>query len=325
MAVSHLHRDHYCGLLEPLPNVREHVELVLARFPRIDDAPAVGPEFLARLMAYSSLDPSHGPLDIDLVTRLRRIYPGLRLRLVSRGARFNAADTQWKVLWPKASVSLGQRGLTDVKNAIKAYDEAAEKDERLRERLDQIRDNELFEKLVESIVEPRAEEESPTDETRPDESGLPDEMEKDGGKLLTRAGTLLGKAANHLSLVAVSREHILLTGDASRQAMKQALKNDCYECSVVVTPHHGGAGHVPDAVENSTLISDVWVSSTGGSLSSKVWDGYDKLSGRHFRTDYGGNVDLLAIPGRAWRVDVDFIQMCRIRWLFLRLADPFDW
>ena len=133
-----------------------------------------------------------------------------------------------------------------------------------------------------------------------EEIDLPDEPQDDlerGGAgsadnqdLLREAGRALQKAANPMSLVMVARtESVLLTGDATKEAVDAALGSASWDFSSVVTPHHGGDAHFSPKLKKAR--SQVWASSAGGHMSARITPaGYDSVPGLHLRTDVGGDI-----------------------------------
>ena len=300
MAVSHLHFDHYCGFLAPLPNVRSDVNFYIGQMPSVDDDPGLGAEFVLRLMTIAPLDPKYGPLDLDLTRRVRKYAPDLNPVPVSRGHRFSAGREDWTVLWPPSELRPSDWNVKCVRQAITAYDEAAEQHDWLAERLDRMRRSDTFRSLLETLNDDKAS--VSRDERRHDESPGSRRTGSDSKQLLVEAGRLLRKAANHLSLILLSDSGVLLTGDATKSAMNRALRGCLERFSVVVTPHHGGREHVPRVVKQQLLQSDVWVSSAGDRLSPHVSEIYDSLTGEHYRTDYDGDVEILLDHGSVYHV-----------------------
>ena len=296
IVVSHLHFDHYCGFLRPLRNVRSNVNFYVGRMPRIDKDTTLGREFVLRLMTIAPLDPHYGPLDLDLILRVRESAPDLIAKPVSQGEHFSAGGEDWTVLWPPTDLESSDWQVKSVQRAIDAYDDAAKTHKQLAQRLESMRTSATYTNLLDELGSPKDHNSrdlvrNQRDRERLDESELFMGEPHDRAKL-HEAGRLLKRAANHLSLVLLSDSGILLTGDASRSAMRYALGNDYCSCSVVLTPHHGGRRHVPLAVHQRTLRSRMWISSTGGRLSPQVAQVYGTL-GDHFRTDHDCNIELL--------------------------------
>ena len=300
MAVSHLHFDHYCGFLTPIPNVCSNVKFYIGRMPIVDKYPNLGTEFAFRLMTIAPLDPQYGPLDLDLTYRVRRYAPSLQPIPVSQDDDFCAGGEHWTVLWPPRVLRPSDWYVQCVEDAIAAYDKAAERHPWLAERLKCMRASDSYETLLDNLKEDRDPVDVRSSSIRREESA--ERKKPDDEPLLTKAGRLLRHAANHLSLILRSDNGILLTGDATRSAMRHALKS-CYgRYSVIITPHHGGEGYVPYAIKNKKVHSDVWVSSAGDQYSSNVSAIYSTLSGEHFRTDHDGDVEILLDRGSGYCV-----------------------
>ena len=88
IAVSHLHYDHYCGLLGPIHNVRSNLRVIYAPLPNIKGYSNLLTEFAYRLNAYTPLDPRLGPLHVDLLMQMRLWVPDLIPRPVFEGRVF---------------------------------------------------------------------------------------------------------------------------------------------------------------------------------------------------------------------------------------------
>ena len=296
IAVSHLHFDHYCGFLTRIPNVRSDVAFYVGRMPRIDKDPALGKEFAVRLMTIAPLNPQYGPLDLDLIRRVRKSAPDLVPKPVSRGESFISGGENWNVLWPPRDLKSSDWQVQSVHRAIEAYDNTAKTHGWLAERLARMRTSDTYKVLLDELDD--SEDPDTRDHARShraeEHRGNSDWARRephDSDSSLTEAGRLLRRAANHLSLVLVSTNGILLTGDASKSAMNSALAQRFRSCSVVITPHHGGESYVPAVVKEGRLNSRIWVSSSGGRLSPYVASSYGTL-GRHYRTDRDCNVEL---------------------------------
>lgn len=292
--------------MKPLPNLRSDLNLILGRLPTINRDPALTQAFAMRLIAVSR--PESGPRDFDLIDSLRQSVPNLKARWVYRDCTFRAACQTWTVKWPPTELYLDQAGLGVLQGAISDFNAAADEIPWLKDRLNRIRENHLFssweadrETPVVDASEPVAlvlntdADDADTDDAARDdaESRADDEEPEDSltprqRHLLSKANTSMGRAANNMSLVLVSDNDVLLTGDATKQVMAHALDPGPHHFLVVVTPHHGGKKkYLPDAVTNGSLTSRYWATSVGKRLSSRVDPIYDTLAGPHYRTDQG--------------------------------------
>lgn len=312
IAVSHLHWDHYCGFLEPVPGIAHDVLVTIPRIPVLADATPLRNRFAAALLSLAPLDSSLGPLDIDLLRRIKRYAPAARPNPVSAGDPVDAANDQWEVLWPPPRIESGTRGLTKIERAVTAYEEAARNSPETRRRLDAVRESETFHELLSEPLdgsddEPRRkpnvrEEHDDLDSLIDDDEGDDnavlhhgaDDDEPDGLEIdrdLAAAAAAVRDAANDLSLIMVStNSRVLLTGDATRYAMSRAMQHAGRDFNLVVTPHHGGRRHLP--VSLRAAKSPFWASSAGGRIGRQVSQDYDWL-GKHHRTDLDGDAAFL--------------------------------
>ena len=151
VAVSHLHADHYCGLLKPLPNIRRDVTFVIGRLPKIRSDPPLREKLALWLLVIASLDPRHGPLDIDLLRRVKEYAPDLTPLPVSSGEQFPAAGENWTVLWPPEWLEWSERRHRRIQRAIGAYEDAAREDPMLDRRLKQIRGSDTYSAMLDEL------------------------------------------------------------------------------------------------------------------------------------------------------------------------------
>lgn len=298
IALSHLHWDHYCGLLRPIPNLSDDLAIVLPRFPLIEPDPALASEFLARLVAFSPLDEQFGPIEIDLLLRIRQYSPAATPRPMSATETFVGADHRWDVLWPPRRLRLGDQGMRTLEHAIDAYDRAAQVAPWLNERLDAIRDSELYNTMLREME--RSIESEPFDADEAEEFYEDDTIFTDSQSRKDRlkdAAKALSSAANLMSLVIVSDDAVLLTGDASKTATNHAVSSiDYNRVQWVQTPHHGGRNYAGGGIIG--LDSRVRFSSSGPPHRRMVDQRYDDAPGLHHRTDQQGGLRTHLTEGR---------------------------
>ena len=149
------------------------------------------------------------------------------------------------MLWPPTDLESSDWQVKSVHRAIEAYDDAAKTHEWLAERLARMRTSDTYKVLLDELDgsrDPDARDHARSHRAEEHRGNLDlarrEPHDSDGS--LAEAGRLLRRAANHLSLVLLSTNGILLTGDASKSAMNSALAQSYRSCSVVITPHHGG-------------------------------------------------------------------------------------
>lgn len=318
IAVSHLHTDHFSGFLGPVFNLTDDVEVAFPRLPVIGGDTMLAFEVVTRVVALAILDPRLGPLDIDLLRRIRQYRPKLRPLPLSEGDSFDAAGGPFQVLWPPRAISEGGHGFSGIRKVIEAYDDAAESLPELKDTLEAVREAETYRLLLESIDErSRGEQDSgePGEPGQdwtgaglegPPEANLRGELREAGASpesehLLIEAGRRLRNAANSLSLVMASSRDLLLTGDVTRSAINAAVPRGRF--GIVVTPHHGGRRYVARSIENGDLSAELWASSAGDRLTPHVSETYDRLPGLHRRTDIGGPISAVVEGGRLIGID----------------------
>ena len=289
IVLSHLHWDHYCGLLRPIPNLAERLQLVVPRFPLITPDPNTANEFYARLLAFGPLDEQLGPVEIDLLRRIQEYAPRAMPRPMSEGDHFNGADHRWDVLWPPRQIAMGRQGMRTIERAIEAYDWAAEAAPWLDGRLDAIRDTELYNTMLQEMAISDSDPVALTDA-----SEVPDDLvELNDSSVVWRrlkvAASALSAAANLMSLLIVSDDAAMLTGDARPTATNAALSAlNLDHIEWLQTPHHGSSHYASHSVKS--LDSRVRFSSAGPPHAHTVGACYDASAGLHHRTDQGGEL-----------------------------------
>lgn len=150
VVVTHLHEDHFNGLLGLAAKATssgekafERLTLVQARIPAPPPtAPADLPhEFLLRMVTLSRFLGEHtGAPDLDFAEQLNGAcaYP-LKRELKSRGEVFTAKGYSFDVLWPPKS--FGPHMSKTITDAVGMYDGLAKKDSELARLLAQVRES----------------------------------------------------------------------------------------------------------------------------------------------------------------------------------------
>lgn len=298
IALSHLHWDHYCGLLRPIPNLADDLNVVLPRLPVVEPDPSLADEFFLRLVAFSPLDKQFGPIEIDLLRRIQQYAPAATPRPMSAGDTFDGADHRWDVLWPPRRVRLGDYGMRTLETAIEAYDRAAQVAPWLDERLNAIRDSELFNNMLQEMEQSFETEAIDADDEEGFEDGDITFTDSQSTKdKLKDAAKALSSAANLTSLIIVSDDAVLLTGDASIVATEHAVSSIEFDrIEWVQTPHHGSRKYAGAAIRG--LDSQVRFSSAGPPHRRMVDERYGHAPGLHHRTDRQGNLTTHLSAGR---------------------------
>lgn len=308
IAVSHMHRDHYRGLMEPLPNVRRDVNFVTAAMPKIVGEEKLGKFLHLAALTMATLDPARGPIELELANLIQRSAPEIDPSPKYAGDSLDAAGENWEVLWPPHKLQCDDAGLSKIDKAVKAYELAEDEMPWLKKRRKMMTTSKTYKALVKGMSEPVDEgirhlEHDPINEIESTDDEdvsvleLPENITSKQRNLLVTADKLLRNAANMLSLVLISDSGVLLTGDATREAMNAALSGRRQRYSVVVTPHHGGEKYIPDAFLNGDLSSQVWATSANKELTCTTNGGYDYFSGIHKNTFESKDICVLVHNG----------------------------
>lgn len=298
IALSHLYWDHYCGLLRPIPNLSVNLDIALPRFPLVEPDPTTASEFFARLVAFSPLDEQFGPIEIDLLLRIRQYSSGATPQPMSATETFLGGDHRWDVLWPPRRLRLRDRGIRTLEHAIDAYDRAAQVAPWLNERLHAIRNSELFGSMLAEME--RSLDSDPIDADEEEEFDEGDTIFTDSQSMKDRlkdAAKALSSAANLMSLIIVSDDAVLLTGDASKTAdQPRSVLDRLRPRRMGQTPHHGSRNYAGGGIIG--LDSRVRFSSAGPPHRRMVDHRYDDAPGLHHRTDRQGGLSTHLTEGR---------------------------
>lgn len=230
LVLTHLHRDHYVGLVEAARTknrILQVKELVLPRIPEFEQSSQFRVAFIAMMTRLSRAET--GIRVYDVAHWLAAVNQGpFRRRFVSANDSIELGNRRLRVLWPPKQVTYDEV-LVTVRRALNAFDEALESDAVLREEHERAfelpsRESDLFEPDVELLQE----DEAPGRE-------IPE--------ITRHAENELRAVANRLSLAFHEGSDLLVWGDQEAteiRAIADGLLSDgLSRFHVMVTPHHG--------------------------------------------------------------------------------------
>jgi hypothetical protein len=322
IVITHLHQDHFNGLIDCAERglvIADDPVLVQPRLPR---GLASGP-FLERFFALDiALGEASGVPDVDFAAALERMSIGPVWRKpVSKGEWFRAGHEDFEVFWPPRTLTPEVAGT--VRKAVAAYDDLAQRDPVLRRRLDQVRESGVAERWAAedgaydgpppdvgpeaTPVDARSDEAASAIDISGDaEAGLflhstpsthrrPD-YDPDVRNDVIEAARLFREAANDMSLVFASEDRTFIAfGDVSPKVAESAATaisgTDC-ECDrparIVLAPHHGSHGPLPARLGNPEFC----ISQNGDRLHGLWHRNHRDCPARSCVTTHGGAIRL---------------------------------
>lgn len=230
LVLTHLHRDHYVGLVEAArtgSRILQVKELILPRIPEFEQAYQFRVAFMAMMTRLSRAETGIRVYDAARWLAAVNKRP-FRRRFVSANDSIELENRRLRVLWPPKQLTYDE-ALVTVRRALNAFDEALESDAVLREEYERAselpyRESDLFEPDVELPQVDEAPDREISDITR-------------------RAEHELRAVANRLSLALHEGSDLLVWGDqeaAEIRAVADGLLSDgLSRFHVMVTPHHG--------------------------------------------------------------------------------------
>lgn len=276
--LSHFHADHYNGILNCYHHHPCHWNLENFYHPAMPTF-AEAKQFFMRLLAINIRVSNNHPLQntiLDYVRRLNR--KPLKFKAVSKGDIVVCGKRKYEILWPPKELT-EEEALTDIRNAIRDFDEAKESDEQLREiylrvnsRYAEIEDiNQIETKSINDI------------------NGLT-EFSGELSEVVQKANKSLRKAANRLSVAFRQDDNILFLGDLESNEINfvvaDLVSNNNVVYDILIAAHHGTNWH--RSLEGINV--DICLISIGQTLKSKIKYEYKSISNKLVRTDEWGDI-----------------------------------
>jgi len=254
--LSHFHLDHYNGLIEGALNNKNSFNIKELYFPRIPDFDKKE-EFLICLFAMNKylLGDRSGIMEYDLIETIKKLNNSNRkfkIQALSRGDEIFVGNTKIKVLWPPKKFTKNKL-LKSVRDALESFENALEKDDRLREIYEDIKKNNNIddinskylndeEKVVNNYnADNEVERKEQNDNEEKDLNAEEEPIELKGD--IYKANKKLRIVANRLSLAFMIDEHFLFMGDLESTEINEVInqledKKKLF-FPILMTPHHG--------------------------------------------------------------------------------------
>ena len=290
--LSHLHIDHYGGLLDTSINSRRYPPFRIREvyYPRIPEF-REKKEFLRDLFTMNMrvFGSETGVMEYDLLEAISRMNGGIsfRYKSLSKGDLININGSIFKVLWPP-SVIRDDRTLADVRRALNDFKRALEEDETTSRLYKRVEEEGLFQDYLRQKGEKSDFPENRGRFTRAHSNK--EEKRRRLPKAVEKANKSLRKAANHLGLALFEDNRLLFLGDTEKFEIKQIVidlrsmgrKN----FHIFLTPHHGTHWH--SSLRQIRCIYSI--ASNGRKLCSKMKPHFKEISEMSLATFVNGDI-----------------------------------
>lgn len=234
--LSHFHSDHYNALTVPLKGGSpQKLNIKELYFPRIPDMPQ-REEFLKCLLAMNTfiLGGDSGSMEFDLINLFDKINnKSFSTRPLSQG---DVIENGIEILWPPKHISEyknKEKVNKKVQEAIKKFNEAKNKNSKLKEIYEKINDG-----LINQYLEPQ---ENYNRDSDTHNIGENEKLDKEFDKAeIKEANKALKEAANYFSIAFKIDERMLFMGDLEESNIGKVLSDLKYgSYHILIAPHHG--------------------------------------------------------------------------------------
>jgi hypothetical protein len=283
--LSHFHADHYNGILN-CAHHHHHRHWNLENFyhpamPTFAEAKLFFMSILTMNIRVSKNHPLQNTI-FDYVKRLNSMP--LNFIAISKGDIVVCGKRKYEILWPPKELT-EKEALTDIRKAIKDFEEARKSDEQL---------NEIYQRVnhryaeIEDINQIETKNTNDTNDTNDIKV-----LTEFGGELsdvVQKANKSLRKAANRLSVAFRQDDNILFLGDLESREINSVVtelvnnKNIVYD--ILIAAHHGTHWH--RSLEDINV--EICLASIGQTLKSKIKYEYKKIAKHLVRTDEWGDI-----------------------------------
>lgn len=305
--LSHFHIDHYNGLLFISNNKHRYkyflpFEIREVYFPKIPEFKEKR-EFMEALFAINLLTFGNetGLMEYDFLKAISRINRiPFKYKPLSQGDKININGSIVEVIWPPNQITEGKT-LKTIEQALNDFKKALEKDDKLKELYQRVREEGVFEKYLEVEGERRYRYDPFNYEDGNKQNEYIKKLKKSKRTLpsiVKKANDSLKGAANHLSLAFFQDNRILFMGDLENYEIKQVIKylerDNRRNFLIFIPPHHGTHWH-KDIVK---IKWDCLLCSNGPKLCKKMAP-YFK-SNLSLSTHINGDVVIPVLMGPFW-------------------------
>lgn len=270
--LSHFHADHYNGILNCRHhNCHWHLEnFYHPAMPNFEEARLFFMSLFTMNIRISNNHPIQNTI-FDYVRRLNR--RPLNFIAVSKGDIVVCGNRKYEILWPPKELS-EEDTLTDIRKAIRDFEEAKESDEQL---------NKIYQRVNHRYAEIENINQIETENTN-DINELT-EFSGELSEVVQKANNSLRKAANRLSIAFRQDDNILFLGDLESREINSVVtdlvNNNNIAYDILIAAHHGTHWH--NSLEDIEV--DICLASIGQTLKRHIKYEYKTISNKLVRTD----------------------------------------
>lgn len=275
--LSHFHADHYSGIL----NCNYHHchwdldNFYLPRMPRFVESKNFFMCLLTMNIRISKKHPIQNSI-LDIVEKRLNRKP-INFKAVSKGDIFLCGNSKYEILWPPIELT-EEEALTDIRNAIKDFDEAKKNDSQL---------GEIYRRIYNIFSDRDIDEVSLSQQT---EDYPLTEFDGELSEIVKKANKSLRKAANRLSVAFRQDDNILFLGDLEKREIESVVKdlidNQNIVYDILIAAHHGTHWEM----SLTKIGCDICLASVGQTLRGKINYEYNAIANKFVRTDEWGDI-----------------------------------
>ena len=282
--LSHFHSDHFNGILKSNPKFRNwHIDTFFHPImPKFKDRD----EFYYCLFAMNARITKGHPIQNFVLNKVRLLnsHP-INFVPVCKGEVHSIGHVDYEILWPPKEIS-EETTLSVIRNAIKDFNDACEKDELLKNIYNETKEYSL-ENYFKNYEKRFDEKKSITDDSFIDEKEIENEKISD---TIDKANKSLRSAANRLSVAFRQSDRLLFLGDLEEEEIEtvtsELIKDKKTSFETIIAAHHGTHWHDNLMKFNSHLC----LASVGQRLRSKIEPKYRRLCNKFLKTDDLGDI-----------------------------------
>jgi len=234
--------------------------------------------FYMSLLALNVRISHNHPIQSSILTFIKKLNrKPISFYAVSKGDVILCGNRKYEIWWPPKELA-EEETLTDIRNAIKIFEEAKEYDKQLNEIYTQIYKS-YNDKNINEVYENEESNQRPLTEFNGEIS-----------EIVQKANDSLRKAANRLSIAFRQDDNILFLGDLESHEIKLVVHdlvlNNNIHYDNLISAHHGTHWH-------KSLLSvrcDNCLASLGQTMRKYIKHEYRKIATKFVRTDEWGDI-----------------------------------
>jgi beta-lactamase superfamily II metal-dependent hydrolase len=283
--LSHFHSDHFNGILKSDSKFKNwHIHTffhpIIPKFKERD-------EFYYCLFAVNARVTKGHPIQNFVLNKVRLLNSQpINFVPVCKGEVHSIGHVDYEILWPPQEIS-EETALSEIRNAIKDFNDACEKDELLKNIYSEIKKYSLEDYFK------NYEERSERGKSMTDDIYIEEEKKIEQEKMsetIDKANKSLRSAANRLSVAFRQSDRLLFLGDLEEEEIEavtiELIKGKKTSYEIIIAAHHGTHWHDNLLKFNSHLC----LASVGQRLRSKIEPKYRLLCNKFLKTDDLGDI-----------------------------------